>query len=628
MLAPNGSAIVFYGYDNGIRVIWRGGRSFLPPDKQKPAEELVETRNEPQKNDDAVMIVDSDEEEPAPPPPAPAVEEPQVQFEDEETEIDPKHPYEQILRHIDIPLGTKTLALAVPALLPEQSRSALDAVAPILTKRIVVAAVCADSMLRVVTLPLAPPHPSKADPSSWDIQIITMSATISNNEIPRGVSMTFTGHAEDSDEFRRSRSQRRSSHPRIEVNSWSLLVATHAAEASGSLLVYRVPVIQVTADKHSLSTSHLQPIQRHFLPSPAKSISFNPFPYPAERHSHLLVAFQDGYVKILSCLASKSRLRNAQSGNDEAAEPEGKWLISLYPGFEQAAPGTHGRRKDIVDAEWVLGGKAVMVLLADGEWGVWDVEGAGPGSEPGPLRGQSSVHGVTGGSLTAFAVSGRIVANPQSSKSHANNGNPTPPQQRTRFAPMTPSTRRVREDTLFKGQAPSTRSLTGEIAVAQINSSRSPLPDESILIRHGGEIARIPSLLSLWRNAVKSSGTFDASSRTRVTSLTNVSLLGERLTGISHLPAAARAEREGESRAFDILLTAEHRLIILAPQLTGAEPKKQAPTAAAEQQLHTDQLRLNRGELDVDGMDRLLDSFMSGTTYRPLQSSTQGRIFS
>ncbi|KAL1984570.1 hypothetical protein VTN96DRAFT_8872 [Rasamsonia emersonii] len=635
VLAPNGSAIVIYGYENGLRIIWRGGRSFLP--LQKPAvSEKSEERQPNGTHDDAVMIIDSDDEEPAPEPAK--VEQPAVQFEDEETEVDASHPYEQILRHIDIPLGMKVLGVAVPSFLPEKARSSLEAFPPILTKMIVVSAICADSSTRVVVVPLTPPHPTNTEPSTWGIQTLSMSGSVSHNEIPTGVSITFTCQA-GGDDSTRSRSQRRASFSRVESapardgEKWELLVATHAAEATGTLLVYRIPVIERSTrgeTSFTLSPQHLHPIQRHALPAPAKSISFNPSPYPSERHANLLVAFPDGYVKILSCLATKSN-RTSRGTDSETVEPEGRWLITLYPGFEQSADG-FGRRKTVIDAAWVLAGRAVMVLLADGEWGVWDVEGSGPGSEPGPLRGQSSIHGVTGGSLTSFAVSGRIVGNPQTSKSQVGGGGPTPPDQRAKFAPMTPSTRRVREDSLFKGaQSPSSPSLCGELSVVQINSSRDPAPEESILIRHGDQIATIPSLLSLWRNAVKSTGTFDASSRCRVTNIGNVHLLGERLTGISHLPAAARKEREANRREFDTLITAEHRLIILAPKLTGSGPQQQAKTGAElhekvqQPSAETDQLMLRRGELDVDGMDRVLSGMAGGSRFRsPLKRT---RVF-
>jgi hypothetical protein len=459
---------------------------------------------------------------------------------------------------VDVHLGSKALDLAVPSLLPEKARSLGYNVPPVLTKSIVITAVCADSKLRVVTLPLSPPHPSLKT-TDQDIQTITLDATVSQNEIPKGVSITFTRvNDNEGDAILTRQRQKQSQRVDTETGKWELLVATHAAEASGTLLLYRIPVGQ----DYTIAAKDARLVQTHYLPAPATTISFNPFS-SSTRHSNLLVSFPDGYVKILCCLQYSDEGRRIN--DDDAPEPDGKWLITLYAGFEQS-PKDLGRRKTIVDASWVLSGRAVMVLLADGEWGVWDVEGAGPGSEPGPLIGQSSVRGVSGGSLTAFSVSGRIVGGPQSTKSQgASNG---VPEQRTKFAPMTPSTRRVREDILFRGaQTPTAPSLRGEISVVQTNLSRAALPEESILIRHGDQIATIPSLLSLWRSTVKLSGTLEASNRSRLSTVGAVSLLGERLTGVANLPAATRPERNGDKQEYDILITAEHRLIILAPKL-------------------------------------------------------------
>ncbi|CRG83549.1 hypothetical protein PISL3812_00902 [Talaromyces islandicus] len=563
VLAPNGSTIIVYGYDNGIRIVWRGGRPFLPSPipKESQTESSVAKPSKAQDNDDSIMIIDSDDEEPAP---APSHTQKAVEFElfeDQETEIDPSHPYEPVIRHVDVHLGSKTLDLAVPSLLPEKARSLGYTVPPVLTKSIVVTAVCADSKLRIVTLPLSPPHPS-SQTTDLEIEAITLDATVSHNEIPKGVSITFTRDDENGEDSIRTR-QRQSHRLDTETGKWELLVATHAAEASGTLLLYRIPVGQ----DYTIAAKDARLVQTHYLPAPAKTISFNPFSYSSTRYSNLLVSFPDGYVKILGCLQYSNEGRRTK--DDDAPEPDGKWLITLYAGFEQS-PKDLGRRKTIVDAAWVLSGRAIMVLLADGEWGVWDTEGAGPGSEPGPLVGQSSVRGVSGGSLTVFSVSGRIVGGPQSNKSQgASSG---VPEQRTKFAPMTPSTRRVREDILFRGaQTPTAPSLHGEISVVQTNSSRAALPEESILIRHGDQIATIPSLLSLWRSTVKLSGTLEASNRSRVSTLGAVSLLGERLTGVAHLPAAARPERNWDKQEYDILITAEHRLIILAPKLLESE---------------------------------------------------------
>src|SRR5438034_10091599 len=111
---------------------------------------------------------------------------------------------------------------------------------------------------------------------------------------------------------------------------------------------------------------------------------------------------------------------------------------------------------------------------------------------------------------------------------------------------MTPSTRRVREDTLFKGSSHSNHphSTRGAISITP-NFSRHAPYDESILIWHGDQNIRISSLLSLWRNSAKSTGTFDLSSRCKPVPIEDINLLGEIQNGICHLlPAALSREEE------------------------------------------------------------------------------------
>ncbi|KAL4940118.1 hypothetical protein BDV06DRAFT_197459 [Aspergillus oleicola] len=528
-------------------------------------------------------------------------QETKYQFEEEDTEVDPAHPYENVLRQIDIPLGSRVIDLAVPRVLPENARSHLDPFPTILNKYIVVSAVCADYSTRVVTLPLAPPHPTQTDPASWNIQTFTISGGVSHQEVPRGVSISFTHQESDQSEGR-----------------WDLLVATHSAESSGLLIIHRIPI----AEDGRLEAEEIES-KRRYLPAPAQNIAFNPSSYPAARHSTLLVSFHAGCVKVYSCFSTKpaksSRRAGAQS-DYETSETEGKWLISLYAGFEQSPSGL-ARRKSITSAEWVLGGRAILVLMADGDWGVWDIEGAGPGTAKGPLQRQTSVQGVSGGALTAFSVSGRILSLPGKSESSG-----PAVENRPKFAPMTPSTKRMRETTLLKGTASgtSTSSLCGGISVYQTNSSSDALPDESVLVRHGNHSAVIPSLLTLWRSAVKSTGTLDASNRCRVTPIQDIALMGEPLRGLGHIPAASR-EFRAEDSIFDIVVAAEHRILILAPKLTEPEaaPIPRASISEAPN-LESDQLRLHRGELDVDGMDRLLSGMAGGRMGSPIKRT---RIF-
>ncbi|EPS26617.1 hypothetical protein PDE_01555 [Penicillium oxalicum 114-2] len=601
--SPNGSSIIIYGYETGLKVVWRGGKGFAPLKKTAPQDLAKSAKLD---GGDAVMIIDSDEEDSAPAPTTPEV--PTFDFETLESEVDPAFPFEPILRQIDIPLGSRVLDVAVPRIFPEEARAALDPFPTAAKDTIFVAAVCSDLSTRVVTLPLVPPHPTQKDSSSWNVQKVTLNGGVTHQDIPRGVSMTFT-FQEAGDEAGRRKVQTRVE----EAGRWDLLVATHSAEGSGALLIHRVPLSEVQSDNRNLYRVTEQDLvtQRRTLPSPARSIAFNPSAYPFARHSHLLVAFNSGCVKVYSCLSNpkpsaKSTRRESISQEDtEPLDVEGRWLISLYPGFEQGAPGLV-RRKTIIDADWVLGGRAIMVLLADGEWGVWDIEGAGPGTTKGPLHRQSNVQGVTGGSLTTYAVSGRIVAPLTNTQSEA--------EPRSRFAPMTPSTRRVREDTLLKGSTTSpSPSLRGQISVCQTGISHD-LPDESILLRHGQHTAAIPSLLSLWRNAVKATGTFDSSNRCRVTPFQVVNLMGENFQAIGHLPAPARRSRALSSQKFDILVAAEQQVVILAPRLVESEDDAPSAPRAAKPDTHAeaDQLMLRRGELDVEGMGRLLSGMANG----------------
>ncbi|KAE8144525.1 hypothetical protein BDV25DRAFT_91634 [Aspergillus avenaceus] len=608
ILSPNGSSIIIYGYENGLKVIWRGGRQFAAKQsspKDKPQEKAS------QGNDDAVMIIDSDDESPAE---THKDDESSYEFDPEEPEIDPIFPFEDVLRQIDIPLGTRVLKVAVPRILPEIARSSLDPFPPLLKQTMVISAICADFSTRIVTLPLTPPHPSQHELSPW-VRTLSISGGVSHQEVPRGVSITFT-YQEVRQQEEQNKGRSRSASQPNGVGRWDLLVATHSAESAGLLLIHRIPVVEETrGNEPAYRLGDGIDSKRRYLPTPAQNITFNPSSYPSPRHSTLLVSFYSGCVKVYSCFSTKpskaSRRSSGPKSDFETSETEGKWLISLYPGFEQSPSGLP-RRKRVVHAEWVLGGRAVMVLMADGEWGVWDIEGAGPGTTKGPLQRQSSVQGVTGGSLTAFSVSGRILT-PLSGNRPEVGG--TIAEQRPRFAPLTPHSKRVREDTLLKGATvtPTAPSLCGEISVYQTNSYRDPLPDESVLLRHGSQSAVIPSLLSLWRNAVKATGTFDSSNRCRVSAIQDIALMGEHLNGLGHLPAAFRQTRQAESAVFDTLLTTEHRIILLAPRLAEPEnlprtlgPVNETPTA------EDDQLMLRRGELDVEGMDRLLNGMANG----------------
>ncbi|PGH12281.1 hypothetical protein AJ80_06795 [Polytolypa hystricis UAMH7299] len=622
--APNGSTIIAYGHDLGLRIIWRGGRAFKPETpKEQPAQQQPKPNGAG--NDDVIMILDSDEEEPAPEPAKAPVE-----FEDEEDEIDPSRPFPSVLRYLDIRLGTKVLALSVPDLIPEGVRSRLEAIPPMLSDIILLTATCADGLVKVITLPLIPPPPTMEDMTAWGVQIVTLIGG-SVQAIPAGVSVTLTCRTpSDKSSQYRSQSQRRSTRSTPDPTSaaWDILVAVHSAEASGILSIYRLPITQRPGPPHptyTLTPEPIIPTQQQYLPSPVKTMCFNPCQYPCERHSDLLLSFANGYVKTYSCLSHKALKaptdrQNSVAGVDDK-DTEGRWLITLFPEFEQDT----SQRKSVVDARWVLGGKAIIVLLTDGTWGVWDVENSGLGKreQTGFLQAGNTESKTASGSISSFAVSGRVLASTPSTKTLLSAAEPS--TSKSKFAPMTPSTRRFREDTLFKGSHDniSSQSTRGTISVTATSLSREGHIDESILIWHGDQNIRVPSLLSLWRSNLKSTGIFDPSSRYKPLPIANLNLLGEIQNGISQLPSFPSKHDSGKERGDqnevakpDILVTAEHQLIILTPGLSAPEVQETGSAMGQQKDILAtgvgDQYMLKRGELDLEGMDRVLAGMTNG----------------
>jgi hypothetical protein len=621
--------------------MWRGGRPFKQ--QQNPPSPKPKTNGA---SNDAIMIIDSDEEEPAPQKSQPHV---QAEFEDEEHELDPTEPFYDILQTFDIPLGAKALALSVPSIPSDDIHLSAKPLPPILKKSIVVAVVCSDCTTKIVTLPLTPPAPQlqgQKEPTTAHTQICAISGASTHQDIASGIAITFTGQSlltgsrsasqhdigmdvENEKSVMSTRNGGRPSAPSKAGDGWELLMATYSDEAAGVLLVYRIPILEEKSQSTSVfkfSTDHIFPIQKHFLHTHATKLSFNPSSYPSDRHSHLLVSTTGGAVKLYSCVspkADRSSRGRRTSDTDLARDMRGKWLVSLYPGFS-ISPSGIPQRKPVLDAEWVLNGKAIIALLSDGEWGIWDLEGAGPGAAQSLVRGQSNVQGVTGGALTSFAING--WANPAES-TKSSSAATTSEITKPKLAPMTPHTRKAREESLFKPAAPvpttaaSMPFANGSISVITHSTNpRDSKPDESIIVHYASQNVVIPSLLSHWRTKVKTAGTFESSARFRPSPLEGINLLGEHQLGVSQFPPSPSSNctsyfRPSSARHPDVLIIGERRLHILAAPLMPAPKTVESSLALAKpvQAKQEDQVLLVRGELDVEGMDRILDGMTNGT---------------
>lgn len=524
-----------------------------------------------------MISLDSDEEGASAPP-----FQDKPEFEDEEED----RPYPDILQCLDLYFGTDVLHLALlpSSILKAEGASwrALES----LKQKIVFTASCADNSLRLVTLPLTPPSPASKSRAGFRSNFAAANA--GNGEWGETV-VILAGHQKPSDgvsmtvEFPsgQAKGDSRSSTP----TGPHLIIASHSREITGLLLLYRVPI---TSPK-----SLIESFQSIYLSSPAKSISFNPA-LTSPPAGQLLIADSTGACRIYDYKLLSNSTPTDEPSSDLVAE-RGTFLLSLYPGFQNRsspnAPTLNAHaglsRKTILDAKWVSAGRAILVLLQDGEWGIWDIEGVGPGASQGLLGPQ----GIKGGSLSQFSLSGFIEGANVKPRS-------APPQTGSRFAPMTPGTRKSVD--LF-GNRGMTGPVRGQISVLEVPSPSPTKPtDESIVFWLGESFTLLPSLSKYWVTAKNSErgNLFAGTPGARMHKLEDVDLRGERCSGVEQMATAGSTK----TLFSDIVIVGEHRFVILS-----AGNGKQGPSIAGrENRMALMEMSANGGELDVVGIEQAL----------------------
>ena len=502
-------------------------------------------------------------------------------FEDEEEEFDPGKPYLPLLQHLDLPLGTAVLHLSFPRL-PQLSRPKKHALSPSLLKqKMVVVMTCADNSVRLLTLPLKPPSPASKSRSvlredvtlcnagrgSWDEELVTISSPQGHQSLPRGVTVAMLPHIvqpsdKDGEESPSDNGVDES------TQTFDILVASHSSDLSGMLLLHRIPVSE---DEMSLELDASEDLlwQSHPLTSQASAIDiWVPTSMAMSDAVRVLVAEANGAVKILEC-------------SPESSPEQGAWTLSLYPG---PIAGTRSGRRSILDARWALGGKAVIVLTADGEWGIWDIS---------PAQGTK---GISGSTPTKFAISSWITGSGTTNLRPKSSNVTT--DAKSQLAPMTPGIRKVRQEALFSGQnTKSSSSMQGGISINITDPSLIGKDgDESVVIWHKDRIITIPSLRTHWQNKFKpSNALFGSGASGQIRDIPSLELRGEFRTSVSAFPAADSLSSL-KSKQPDILISGERSLGIIATPLEPARP------TAVEYK------KLAARELDVNGLDRMLDS--------------------
>lgn len=526
----------------------------------------------------------------------------EVEFEEQGPEFDFSRPYEPVIQTLNLPLETKVLHLSFLHLPMNLRPSGLGSLPPMLLEKLVITLACSDCSVRVVTIPLTPP--SERSKSRVELnrqilgvaagqgfhheQMLILSSTNGHRSHPRGTSMALVVHS--------TKAANISERPDDGDMSWNLLIASHSADMSGLLLIHRVSLLANGSGLDLESSKSAEPWRKQTLASPARSISFNTSLYPAMRHCQLLVAETKGPVRVYHCLSRPEIDR-------------GSWLISLYPSLQGSKFDVAHQRKDLLAAQWVFGGKAIAVLLADGEWGVWDIEASGPKSKTASNGWQLSL-GVSLHNFNTGGWIGNLSAARGASKSSKTG------EIRPQLAPMTPATRRVRQESLFAGSSSKAGCpARGGMSVCSASDGlTNPKDDETLLLWHGNSIVIIPSLLGYWEGKTKGSGNlFESGARGQPKELNNLHLGGEIRNDVSLIPPFRTAgDNTKADQQSSILVTGEHRLVVVTtplsapPPLTPNKPNPEVRSKAA------DQAMLVRGELDVDDIDSILVSMSNG----------------
>ncbi|KAL9106046.1 MAG: hypothetical protein Q9227_008889 [Pyrenula ochraceoflavens] len=641
--SPNGSSIVIYGHERGLRIVWRGGKPFKPHNVRTDGDRINGNGIRPA-DSEPINLDDDDEPEVATGPT-------EAQFDDEEDEIDPSQPYQKILRFIDIDLETGVLHLSLPSIPYGRSQARLGAYPEILSTHIIVAVACSDASLRVVSLPLQPPAPKDKDPSHWGLDVIKLEAPIPPSVPPSGISITHCREDIETRSSSRSRSQGRSNSASAR-RTWHFLVAATSSWVSGVLLIYKIP-IGVSSSK--MRPESLLPIQRQLLDSAVGcKIGFNPSFYPAARYSDLFVAYPTGTVKLYRCFPNQSdRSPDSRRGSNittDSSKPigwnahSGKFIFSLSCDFVKTPKNT-AKRDGVLDAAWVLGGRGLLVLLESGCWGVWDLEGAGPVPEsrpPGLWQRPANIarSGVNGGAITKFSLSGHVmpISKPQGARNTDSHAGKIGTHNST-----LPNSTKSESRSLFHGHpVQPTRNASqwnyGQVSVLEHVSdySTSSVPDESILLTYGSHNISISSLLALWRAQLSDKGTLEPSLFVRPNILPEVLIPSGRQVDVAHLFLKTE-EQSGADRAANssnlasntgALLAFERRLVFLVQPVedTPIDDTANDPVLLEDNyQQDEDRMLLDRGELDVDGMDRILDDMSNNITHKAGALRQSGR---
>lgn len=489
----------------------------------------------------------------------------------EDDEQDPDCPYPSIIQDVDLDVGSEVLRIATPSFFTSSERQR----ASLTSSHIIIAASCGDGRVLLLTAPMEAPR--TVDKRAF-VKSVHQSELQTEGVVGQHLSIKLL--PEDDAE-----SMDTTQHHRHPTAIDCLLVVQ-----GKSLLTWQLRLATESIETASVSKS----LQSYSAVS-TRSVSFS-----ASAHSRrLLVSDRPGVVHIYDVSAAEEQSTSRESTSRKpAGDSPGKCIMSYHTSFHFATGSpTIARRKRILDAKWVLGDQCVLVLLEDGEWGVWDLQALPP----------------PGKTIEDFAVSGYLAS---SSMTHATETG-QPKKTGSKLAPMTPNTRQAKAGDLFnvKSKAPGV-AATGGIDVST-TSTRSGQIDEAVIIWYNNDIYSIPSMQTFWQRRTNRSGPSGSLYAPDLVHVSGINLMQENITSISQFVAKQTPARHGQMNiGRDLLVSAEHRFVILQSNRPQGSSSGGLFGQVADRVPANDQKMLDVGELDLGGVDRMLDSMGADTRTR------------